>query len=278
MATISAAAVKALREKTDLPMMECKQALVEAEGDEARAIEILKEKAGRAIAKRQDNVTAEGRVFLLRKDDGSEAAMVEVQCESEPVAKGENMSQFGEQLVKQLLEGPGAETPEELLSQPAPADSDRTLKDLYDDMLNKIREKIVVNRVARVKGPVGGYVHHDGKTGVLFQASGENGDDEILRDVAMHIAALRPTVVTEDQLDEAEVQKERERLTQEAKATGKPENIISKIVDGRMKNFYVEQGVLVLQPFAKDDSKTVSQALAEKGFTPVAFHRWVIGN
>jgi elongation factor Ts len=223
-------------------------------------------------------VTAEGRVFLLRTDDGSEAAMVEVQCESEPVAKGENMAYFGQQLVKQLLEGPGADTPQALLSQPVPADPERTLQDLYDDMLNKIREKIVVNRVARVAGPVGGYVHHDGKTGVLFQASGENANDEILRDVAMHIAALRPTVVTEDQLDEAEVQAERTRLSEEAKATGKPDNIISKIVEGRMKSFYVDQGVLILQPFAKDDSKTVSQALAEKGFTPVAFHRWVIGN
>jgi elongation factor Ts len=100
----------------------------------------------------------------------------------------------------------------------------------------------------------------------------------ILRDVAMHIAALRPTVCSVEELNSAEVDAERERLSAEARATGKPENIIEKIVDGRMKNFYVEQGVLVLQPFAKDDSKTVSQVLAENGFKPGSFHRWVIGN
>lgn len=278
MATISAAAVKALREKTDLPMMECKQALVEAEGDEARAIEILKEKAGRAIEKRRDNTTAEGRIFLSITDDGSEAAMVEIQCESAPVATGSNMSEFGDLVVKQLLEGPGAATAEELLGQSAPDGSGRTLQEIYDDMVSKIREKIVVNRVVRLQGPVGGYVHHDGKTGVLFQGKGEDKQADVLRDVAMHIAALRPSVTNVEELDPATVSAERERLSEEARATGKPENIIEKIVDGRMKAFYVEQGVLVLQPFAKDDSKTVSQALAESGFEAGTFHRWVIGN
>ena len=278
MATISAAAVKALREKTDLPMMECKHALQEADGDEDRAIEILKEKAGRAIAKRRDNATGEGRIFLLSSDDGSQSAMVEVQCESAPVATGTNMTEFGDLLVRQLLEGPGAETADALLEQDAPDGSGRTLRSIFDDMISKIREKIVINRVVRLAGPTGGYVHHDGKTGVLFQAQGETLQDDILKDVAMHIAALQPTVTSVDDLDAAEVTSERERLSEEARATGKPENIIEKIVDGRMKAFYVEQGVLVLQPFAKDDTKTVEQVLAEKGYTAGQFHRWIIGN
>lgn len=277
MVTIPASAVKALREKTDLPMMECKHALVEAEGDESRAIEILKQKAGRAVEKRADNRTAEGRIFFLAQEDGREAAMVEIQCESAPVGSGENMSEFGELMVRQLLDGPGAANTEELLAQ-SPAGQDQTLQELFDEMVGKIREKIVVNRLARVPGPVGGYVHHDGKTGVLFLAEGEDLQHGILRDVAMHIAALRPTVCSVEELNSAEVDAERERLSAEARATGKPENIIEKIVDGRMKNFYVEQGVLVLQPFAKDDSKTVSQVLAENGFKPGSFHRWVIGN
>ena len=277
MVTIPASAVKALREKTDLPMMECKHALVEAEGDEARAIEILKQKAGRAVEKRADNRTAEGRVFYLAKDDGSEAAMVEIQCESAPVASGENMSDFGEMMARQLLHGPGAETPEELLSQ-TPDGSEQSLQEVFDEMVGKIREKIVVNRLARVAGPVGGYVHHDGKTGVLFLAEGEDLQHDILRDVAMHIAALRPTVCDPEELNADDVNAERERLSAEARATGKPENIIEKIVDGRMKNFYIEQGVLSLQPFAKDDTKTVSQVLAEGGFKSRNFHRWVIGN
>ena len=112
----------------------------------------------------------------------------------------------------------------------------------------------------------------------MFQASGEAGCAPVLRDVAMHIAALRPTVTGIDGLDPAAVQAERDRLTDEAKATGKPDNIIDKIVDGRMKNFYNEAGVLNVQAFAKDDSKSVSQALAEKGLKAKAFTRWVIGN
>jgi elongation factor Ts len=277
MVTIPASAVKALREKTDLPMMECKHALVEAEGDEARAIEILKQKAGRAVEKRADNRTAEGRVFFLAQDDGSEAAMVEIQCESAPVASGENMANFGEMMVRQLLHGPGAETTDELLAQTA-GDSGRTLQEIFDEMVGKIREKIVVNRLARVCGPVGGYVHHDGKTGVLFLAEGEDLQHSILRDVAMHIAALRPAVCSAEELNAADVEAERERLSAEARDTGKPENIIEKIVEGRMKNFYIEQGVLSLQPFAKDDTKSVSQVLAENGFKSRNFHRWVIGN
>ena len=110
---------------------------------------------------------------------------------------------------------------------------------------------------ATFDGPVAGYVHHDGKTGCLFQATGGEGLPEVLRDVAMHIAALKPTVTHVDELDQASVQEERDRLTEEAKATGKPDNIIEKIVDGRMNNFYQEQGVLVVQAFAKDDSKSV---------------------
>ncbi len=151
------------------------------------------------------------------------------------------------------------------------------MKEQYEEIVNKIREKIVVNRIARIAGPVGAYVHHDYKTGVLFTAKGKPGNADILRDVAMHIAALRPAVTQAEELDAAAVQAERERLTVEAKASGKPDNIIGKIVDGRMKTFYAEQGVLVYQPFAKDDSKTVGQALAEAGLEAVGYHRWHIG-
>lgn len=277
MVEISAAAVKALRERTDMPMMKCKQALQEAGGDQEQAVEILKREAGKVLDKRKDNPTAEGRVFIAVGPDGSEAAMVEVQCESAPVASGEHFVAFGEQAVRQLLDGPGAASPEELLDQPAPGGAGKTLRDLYEHLLATIRENIVVARVVRVEGPVAGYVHHDGKTGVLFQATGENATAAVIRDVAMHVCALRPTVTTAEELDAALVQAERDRLTAEARATGKPENIIEKIVEGRMKNFHIEQGVLVLQPFAKDDSKTVSQALAEAGLKAKGFIRWVLG-
>jgi elongation factor Ts len=277
MAEISAKAVMALRAATDLPMMLCKKALVEAEGDLEKAIEILKRDVKNVKDKRAENVTAEGRVFTLVTEDGSEAVMIEIQCESAPVGSGENLAEMGGLLVKQLLEGPGAESPDELLTQQSPDGSGKPLSELFDELVNKIREKIVVTKIIRVTGPVGAYVHHDGKTGVLFCATGENPDATVLRDVAMHIAGLAPTVTTVDELDAAAVQAERDRLSEEALATGKPANIVEKIVDGRMKNYYAEQGVLVVQPFAKDDSKSVSQALAESGFEAKCFARWKIG-
>ena len=275
MVDITAAAVKALRERTDLPMMECKKALVEADGDTEKAVDILKAQFRKIQDKRANNATEEGRIFFQLADDASQGAMVEIQCESAPVATGESLSEFGNAMVRQLLSGPGAETPEALLDQNP--EGSASLQTQFEELINRIREKIVVNRVARVAGPVGGYVHHDGKTGVMFQAGGETGG-EILRDVAMHIAAMRPSVVRAEELDSQLVQDERSRLSEEARATGKPENIIDKIVDGRMKNFYVEQGVLLAQPFAKDDSKTVEKALAERNVEAVGFHRWQVGD
>ncbi|MDA1017422.1 MAG: translation elongation factor Ts [Planctomycetota bacterium] len=277
MAAITAAAVKELREITDLPMMECKKALVEANGDQEKAIAILKDAFKKISINRAGNVTTEGRIAILIADGGASAAMVELQCESAPVAANDGFQSLADQCARQMLSGPGAETPEELLQQAAPDAAGKTLNDLYEDLVNKIREKIVLSRVIKVDGPVAGYVHHDGKTGVLFQVTGEDAPASVIRDVAMHIAALKPTVTNVDQLDSALVKAERDRLSEEARATGKPENIIEKIVDGRMNSFYVEQGVLVLQPFAKDDSKSVSQALAEKGLTAAGFTRWVIG-
>ncbi len=275
MAEVTAAAVKALRERTDLPMMDCKRALVEAGGDEEKAVEILSQAFKKIQNKRADNATEEGRVFVLSND--AEAAMVEIQCESAPVATGEVLGAFGEMLVKQLLEGPGADGPEALMGQNVPG-SDKTIQTEYEELVNKIREKIVVKSVNRVAGPVGTYVHHDYKTGVLFMATGDGGSDtEVLKGVAMHIAALKPSVTSVEQLDGAAVTAERERLTAEAKATGKPDNIIDKIVDGRMNTFYVEQGVLVNQPYAKDDTKSVAQALKEQGYEAKCFTRVAIG-
>ena len=273
---VTAAAVKALRELTNLPMMDCKNALVEADGDQEKAIEVLREQYKKIAIKRADNATSEGQIIVLINDDASEGVMVEVQCESAPVAGSEGLQSFAKACAEQLLNGPGAANPEELLTQNAPG-SDDTLQKVWEELTNQIREKIVLSRVTRVTGPVQGYVHHDGKNGVLFRAEGESGELEVLRDVAMHIAALKPQVTHPDGLDAATVQAERDRLTEEAKATGKPDNIVEKIVDGRMSNFYVENGVLTSQPFAKDDSKSVSQALAEKGFKAVDFTRWVLG-
>lgn len=276
MAEVTAAAVKALRERTDLPMMECKKALVQADGDAEKAIEILREQFKKIADKRADNATEEGRIFLAVSDNGSEAAMVEIQVESAPVATGQSLEQLGQPMADTMLAGPGAATAEELLAQ-TPEGGSRTFQGMYEDFVNKIREKTIVNRVTKVGGPVGGYIHHDYKTGVLFQATGDGKDASILRDVAMHIAALNPTCCLPTDLDAAEIAEERERLSAEARATGKPEEIIGKMVDGRMNAWYIEKGVLVNQAFAKDDTKSVGKALSEAGFEAAAFTRWQVG-
>jgi elongation factor Ts len=278
MAEITAQAVKELRDLTNLPMMEVKRALTEANGDQNRAIELLKEANKKVSIKRAENATSEGLIKTLVATDGSRAAMVEIQCESAPVAKADDFVFLIDQCAKQLLNGPGATTPAELLSQPAPDKPGTTLAGLLEEVVGKIREKMVLARVLRVDGPAGAYTHHDGKTGVLFRAAGDNKLAPVLRDVAMHVAALRPLVTHPDELSETEVAAERTRLTEEAATSGKPANILEKIVEGRMKTYYAEQGVLGFQLFAKDDSKTVNQALAESGLKPVSFTRWILGN
>lgn len=279
MAEITAAAVRALRDRTGLPMMDCKKALTEAAGDESKAIDWLKERNKGKLEERAGNVTAEGRMFVAVAPENAAAALVEIQCESPPVATSESLKALGDVLAETVLKT-GVATPDELFAQPAPGGSG-TLRDQFDEVGGKIREKIVVARVTKVEGPVAAYVHHDGKTAALFQAeptkAGAKADAELMRDVAMHIAALRPAVTTTEELDPQAVAAEKDRLMEEARATGKPENVLGKIVEGRMKNFFVEQGVLVQQPFAKDDTKTVSQALAEKGLAAKGFVLWTLG-
>ena len=277
MAEISAAAVKALRELTNLPLMDCKQALTEANGNQDQAVQILRSKFKKVMLKRADNATSEGRIGIEVKADGSEAVMIELQCESAPVAGAESFIALARQCAVQLLNGPGADTPADLLAQPAPGVPGKTLNDVYEDVVNAIREKIVLARIMRVKGPVGGYVHHDNKQAVLFQATGASGTAPVLRDVAMHVASMKPVATFPEQLPADLVNAERDRLRAEAKKTGKPDNIIEKIVDGQMNTFYNDQGVLVCQQFVKEQSKTVSQALAEAGLKAASFTRWVLG-
>ena len=277
MAEITAAAVKSLRDRTDLPMMQCKKALVEAGGDEEQAIAILAEKMRVKVKSRDDNEAKEGQIFIEAKEDGSELAVVELRCESEPVSKSEGFATLGHALVKQLLTGPGANEPSELLAQ---SDANGSLKDQFEDVNTKIQEKFDLARVARHTAPCGVYVHHNGKVAAVFCADAESGeaDKAVLQDVAMHIAAMRPVATTVEDLPAESVAAERTRLTEEAKASGKPENIVEKIVEGQMRKYYKEDaGVLVEQAFAKDDSKSVGQVLKENGLKARHFDLFVIG-
>lgn len=277
MAEITAEAVRELRAKTDLPLMDCKRALTEANGDENLAIEILRKAGLKAATKRADNATDEGKFFLATTADGSAAALVEVLCESAPVAKSDDFNNFGTQCATQALNGPGAATAEELLAQPNPSNAGQKLNDLLLDVINKIREKIVVGRIWKIAGPVGGYVHHDGKTASIFQAKGAGSKLDVLKDVAMQVTAMQPKVTLSSELDPAMIATERDRLMEEGKASGKPVNIVEKMVEGRLKTFYRDNGVLVDQMFVKDDTKTVSKALADAGFEAVGFKRVVLG-
>lgn len=271
MAEITAAAVKALRETTGLPMMECKKALTEANGDQEAAVELLRKAGKKTMEKRVGRETSFGRIAVCADIAGKAGAIVDLRCESASVASHPEFIQLADDLAKQLATGAGAETAEALLEQSSPSMTGKTLKEQFDELNNRIREVFRLERFERLGGPTGGYVHHNGATGVLLQVEG--GNAELAKDVCMHVAAMRPTVVGVDNLDPVVVAKEREILSAAARSEGKPENIIDKMVDGRMRNFYAEQ-CLAEQPFVKDDSKTVGQVAKEAGMKLVRFVHW----
>jgi elongation factor Ts len=276
MADVTAAAVKAFRERTGLPLMDCKRALQEAGGDEDAAIEVLRKRGQQLADKRSGRETAFGRFGLYLGTDKKSGAMVELLCESAPVTTNEEFVQLANDLAEQLATGPGAETAEELLSQPSPSQTGNTLGQQKDDLFNRIREVFNVGRMVRVEGPTGGYMHHAGTTaGVLIELEG--GNDTAAKDVAMHIAAMKPAALDSASLDQEMVEKEREILRSAALAEGKPEKIVDKMVEGRMRNFFAER-CLMAQPFVKDDKQTVADYAKQHGMTIKNYWHWVIGD
>ncbi len=271
MAEISAADVKALRESTGLPLMECKKALQETSGDKQAAIEWLRKQGIKTQETRLGRETSAGRIAVYTDPDKSVAAMIELQCESAPVANSPEFKQFANDLAKQLATGPGAATPEELLKQPSLSKSGQTFAQQMDDMFNRIREVFKLSRVVRVNGRVGAYAHHDGSAGALVEVSG--GNQDTAKDLAMHVVASKPQVVSQEDLDPAVVNKEREILMEAARKEGKPENILAKMVEGRLRNFFAGQ-VLLEQPFVKEEKKSVGQIAKDAGLKVVRFVRW----
>jgi elongation factor Ts len=255
-------------------MMDCKKALNDCGGDMEAAKQRLREEGRKFMGKRQDRTTEEGRLAIFCGLQQPVAAIVELQCESAPVAHNEEFVALAADLAKQLATGPGAATPEALWRQPSPSHPGRTLEDIRDEVQNKIREVFRLARFHRVEGACGGYVHHDGKSGVLVQAQG--GADELAKDVAMHVAAMRPAALSIADLDPAEVDRERSVLMDAARKEGKPENIIVKMVEGRLKNFYAER-VLEEQPFVKDEKQTVGAVAKAGGMKLKSFLLWQLG-
>jgi elongation factor Ts len=273
MPEITAAMVKKLRDETQLPMMECKAALAESNGDMEAAKRKLREQGKQFMGKRQDRTTEEGRIGVFASIDKGVGAMVELQCESAPVASNEEFIQLAEDLAKQLATGPGAKTAEELWTQPSPSRKGMTLEEQRDELQNKIREVFRIARLERFNAPSGGFVHM-AKIGVLLEVEG--GNDELAKDVSLHIAAMSPKATTKADLDPVVVEKEKQLQMDRARQEGKPENIIEKMIEGRMKNFYAEI-VLEEQPFVKDESQTVGNVAKSGGMKLKRFVRWQLG-
>jgi len=279
MAEITAAAVMALREKTGLPMMECKKALAECGGDTDQAVEWLRKQGIKTQSMRADRETSCGRLAVYADPAKGVGTIIEFKCESPPVAGSQDFKDLANDIAKTLAMGPGAATPADLLAQKSTSHPDRTLGELKDELFNRMREVFELSRIKRIDGPCGGYAHHDGSKAALIEISGNvSGPQaaEVAKDVAMHVVALAPQAIRKEDLDPAVVDKEREILSEAARKEGKPENIIAKMIEGRLRNFF-SQCVLLEQPFVKDDKQTVGQFAKSAGLEVKSVENWKLG-
>src|SRR5947209_7773269 len=263
MSTISAADVKVLRDRTNQPMMDCKAALTEANGDMEKAVEILRKRGKDVANKKGGRETAEGRIAIYNDLAKKVGAIIEVRCESAPVVKSEMFVKLANDLARQVaLQQPA--TVEALLTQPFVDDPKHKVSERIQEVIGLIRENMKPVRFQRLTGLTGGYVHHDGSVGVLLQVEGETADPQLLRDVCMHITAKNPVAARREDVPSAEIEKEREIAKAQAAATGKPANIVAMIAEGKLKTWYAEH-VLVEQPFVKNDAQTVGDLLKSAG-------------
>ncbi len=272
MAVITAAMVKALREKTDAPMMECKKALTEAQGDAAKAEEILRVKLGNKATKAASRITAEGIVAVYISDDAKTGAILELNSETDFVAKNPEFQQMAKEAAR-------------LVAEKAPADvaalleldlNGKSLEQVRKDLVGKIGENMSFRRFVRMqaKGKLHNYVHGGSKIGVLVDVIG--GDDDVAHDVAMHIAASKPKALDKDGIDPALIESERRVALEKAREAGKPEAILERIAEGSVQKF-LKEVTLLNQPFVKDDKVSVGQLLKSKGAEIGGFTLYVVG-
>ena len=265
---MSALQVKELRERTGLGLLECKKALAAAGGDIEAAIEELRKSSGMKAAKKAGRTAADGVVAMRIADDGSYGVLVEVNSETDFVARDDNFLAFVKQVTDKAFEGRTDEVA-------AIASDD--IEQARQALVQKIGENISVRRVTMVSadsGVVGGYVHGNHRIGVLVQLQG--GDEDLARDVAMHVAAVNPTVVSPGNMPEELLNKEREIFTAQAQDSGKPADIIEKMIDGRIRKYLAENS-LTEQPFVKDPDTTVGKLVMAAGAAVVAFSRFEVG-
>ena len=270
MAEITAAMVKELREKTDAPMMECKRALTEAAGDLARAEEILRVKLGSKASKAASRVTAEGLIGLFISADSKQGAVIEVNCETDFVAKNDDFVAFVNALAQKVATTELADVAA-LLAAPL---GSGTVESTRAELVGKIGENIAVRRFQRFVTPnkLASYVH-GGKIGVLVEFSGA---DEVGKDLAMHIAASKPRAIDEKGVAEADKEAERSVARLKAAESGKPPEIVEKMVEGSVQKF-LKEVALLSQPFVKNDKQSVGQMLKEKSASANAFALFVVG-
>ncbi|HBC8948503.1 TPA: elongation factor Ts [Staphylococcus aureus] len=274
MATISAKLVKELREKTGAGMMDCKKALTETDGDIDKAIDYLREKGIAKAAKKADRIAAEGLVHVETK--GNDAVIVEINSETDFVARNEGFQELVKEIANQVLDTK-AETVEALMETTLP--NGKSVDERIKEAISTIGEKLSVRRFAiRTKtdnDAFGAYLHMGGRIGVLTVVEGST-DEEAARDVAMHIAAINPKYVSSEQVSEEEINHEREVLKQQALNEGKPENIVEKMVEGRLRK-YLQEICAIDQDFVKNPDVTVEAFLKTKGGKLVDFVRYEVG-
>jgi elongation factor Ts len=266
--------VKELRERTGLGMMECKAALTEAKGDMEAAAELLRKKAGAKLEKKSGRTAADGAIAVHASIDGKLAAVIEVNSETDFVAKGEDFLGFAQAAAARVAAAAPGDV-DALLRIPLHDGAATTVAQALEALVAKFGEKMGVRRFERwtSAAPIGSYVHGR-KIGVLVELAG--GNAELARDLAMHIAASRPECVSKDQVPAERIAKEKEIFAEQAKQSGKPANIIDKMVEGRVNKFLSEI-TLLGQPFVKDPDSTVEKLLKSKNAKVLRFVRYEVG-
>ena len=272
MAEITASMVKELREKTDAPMMECKRALTEAEGDINRAEEILRVKLGSKASKAAGRVAAEGIVGTHFSADGKLGSMIEVNCETDFVAKNDDFLAF----TRSLAELVAKNDPADVAALSAMNLADKTVEATRTALIGKIGENLSIRRFVRVaaKGRLASYVHGGAKIGVIVDLVG--GDEQLARDLAMHIAASKPKSLDASGVSAELLDTERRIAIEKAREAGKPEAMLEKIAEGTVQK-YLKEVTLLGQPFVKDDKQTVEQLLKSRNASVAGFTLYIVG-
>ncbi len=272
MADITASMVKELREKTDAPMMECKKALTEAQGDLGKAEEILRIKLGNKASKAAGRVAAEGVVGVYVSTDSKLAAMVEVNSETDFVAKNDDFLAFAASIAELVA----TKNPTDISALAALRLGSATVEETRTALVGRIGENMSLRRFARIaaKGRIGRYVHTGSKIGVLVDVVG--GDEALAKDLAMHVASAKPVSLSSDQVPPELIEKERVIAAAKAAESGKPANIVEKMVEGSVQK-YLKEVTLLGQPFVKDDKLTIEALLKSKTASVARFVLYVVG-